>query len=155
MRARSRYDLFENRIADQTSDSELVVPGCYRSAHVRPSATKEWSGGETISTWTARVVGATVSATAVIVVIIVGSAHIRSRAPYWRVRKEGCRAGVLEHKRGRLLGVPEIVEMLGTSDVRFAVADVGRPLMWIIGEQVFGFWKGDAKPRIMSGTGLL
>jgi hypothetical protein len=58
-------------------------------------------------------------------------------------------AGVLQHKRGPVLGVLEIVELLRGPELRVAVADVGRPLRWMAGDELLDFWKNDAKPRIV------
>jgi hypothetical protein len=57
--------------------------------------------------------------------------------------------GVLEHERGRILGVADVVELLRSSDLRMAVAEVGRPLTWVAGDELFEFWKNHAKPRIV------
>ena len=58
-------------------------------------------------------------------------------------------SGVLEHKRGRALGVSEIRELLRTSTLSFVVAEVGEPLSWISGDVVFRFWKDEAQSRIV------
>ena len=58
-------------------------------------------------------------------------------------------SGVLELKRGRTLGRSEVGELLGMPGLRVAVADVGSPLRWINGRELFAFWKRDAKLRIV------
>jgi hypothetical protein len=40
-----------------------------------------------------------------------------------------------------------IREMLRSSSIRFAVADVGRPLQWIPDNETFDFWKTEVKPH--------
>jgi hypothetical protein len=45
--------------------------------------------------------------------------------------------------------VYEITQLLRTSTLRFVIADMGQPLMWISGDEVFRFWKDEAKSRIV------
>src|SRR5262245_41101053 len=61
-------------------------------------------------------------------------------------------SGVLEFKRGRALGRSDVGELLGIPGIRVVVADGGHPLLWIDGDELFKFWKRDARPRIVPPT---
>lgn len=50
--------------------------------------------------------------------------------------------------RVRDLAAPDIVDLLRSGAVRFAVADVGRPFEWVPNNKRFDFWKGEVKPHL-------
>jgi len=60
-------------------------------------------------------------------------------------------SGPLSLSRDRRLSVSDIAELLRTGVREFVVADGGRPLRWISGQECLDFWKREAKARIAEG----
>ena len=46
----------------------------------------------------------------------------------------------------------EIADLLRSGQVRFVVADVGKPLQWVASRTCFDFWKTEAKQNILNPT---
>lgn len=58
----------------------------------------------------------------------------------------------LHATRGRSLNAASISSLLHSWAVEFAVADCGKPLKWVSGNDTFSFWKAEAKLRIVEST---
>jgi hypothetical protein len=50
--------------------------------------------------------------------------------------------------RRRGLSGQDIARLLRERQVEFAVADVGRPLLWIDPRDCYAFWKGEVRPHL-------
>jgi hypothetical protein len=49
----------------------------------------------------------------------------------------------------RTLGGGDIATLLRQGEVRFVVADCGKPLGWIPSSRTYDFWKTEVKPRLV------
>ena len=61
--------------------------------------------------------------------------------------------GRLDAPRGGRIGSAEIQQLLH-GELAFVIADVGLPLQWVHGKDVFSFWKSEVKPRLVEPTTL-
>lgn len=50
--------------------------------------------------------------------------------------------------RGRALGADDLRALLRQGPVRFAVADVGKPLHWLPEGESYDFWKSELRPHL-------
>ena len=57
--------------------------------------------------------------------------------------------GVVAAEERGALRSHEIRKLLRVGPVRFVVADVGRPLVWVPLEQCYTFWKEEVKERVV------
>jgi hypothetical protein len=53
------------------------------------------------------------------------------------------------------LNVEDLRNMLRQGAVRFVVADVGMPLVWIAESECFSFWKREVQPHLAADTAVL
>ncbi|MBX9583898.1 MAG: hypothetical protein K2X87_26665 [Gemmataceae bacterium] len=58
-------------------------------------------------------------------------------------------AGRLPLTRRREVGSAEVADLLRGGPVRFAVADLARPLTWVPVGECYRFWKDEVKPRLV------
>src|SRR5690242_7391765 len=56
----------------------------------------------------------------------------------------------LDAVREGLLGAAEIARLLSEAEVRFAVADLGKPLCWVPARERFDFWETEVKQRLVA-----
>ena len=57
--------------------------------------------------------------------------------------------GAFTAARERTLGRADVKALLRSVPVHFVIADVGKPLRWILPEERFVFWKADARDHIV------
>jgi hypothetical protein len=58
------------------------------------------------------------------------------------------RDGLVSASRMRTLSRIQVVEFL-RSGAGGAIADIGEPLRWLAGNELFAWWKDEAKPRLL------
>jgi hypothetical protein len=57
-------------------------------------------------------------------------------------------SGMAVGPRRRTLNAQDIAQLLREGQIEFAVADVGRPLLWIDAHDCYDFWKADVKAHL-------
>jgi hypothetical protein len=56
--------------------------------------------------------------------------------------------GPIPAVRGASLTAEDVRALLGRGPLRVVVADIGHPLKWIGGKDVFPFWKDEVRPHL-------
>ena len=56
--------------------------------------------------------------------------------------------GTVLRTRIRSLAERDLADLLSEGEVEFAVADLGKPIVWIAPIECFAFWKAEAKPHL-------
>jgi hypothetical protein len=56
--------------------------------------------------------------------------------------------GIAVGPRRRTLNAQDIAQLLREGQIEFAVADVGRPLLWIDAHDCYDFWKADVRAHL-------